>query len=211
MALNTDAKYFGLVVSSAGNGVVWLSDMQFDNTPLPPPQEEIISEETKKWGFTEENTAGWIASNPGALFIAWDENEKAMRVTTSNGSIGEIDGRQVVIYKDIAFLKEMQAEGFTSFSFKVTGNEIFCNYVNRGIRVFSKQNEGLDNSGIIDNPSHGLYVYETYGTEVGIEEFTVSVDIARFLALNADAKYFGLVVSSAGNGVVWLSDMQFDK
>ena len=70
----------------------------------------------------------------------------------------------------------------------------------------------MDTAGIDDadaSKEKGIYVYGDFGTEADTTEFTVTINIDEFLALNENANYVGVVLAMAGGTTAYFSDMQF--
>ena len=189
----------------AGGTTAYFSDMQFVKYPTA---KELAAE----YGFTAENDANWnVTSNASVFAKEWDETAGAMKVSMVNAN-ANINGRYYVTYTSIDVLKAAQEANFDIVTFKVTSSDGAFAPEGKGLRIYSKQNNGLDGAAIDDadaSKEKGIYVYGDFGTEADTTEFTVTINIDEFLALNENANYVGVVLAMAGGTTAYFSDMQF--
>ena len=223
LALNASVNYLGIVLSMPSGTTAHFSDMTFYQKPQATEADLLA-----KYGFSLKNNPStasggiWDVNAGGTVARSWDADRNAMKLTMANPNAG-LDGRDFVTYTDISILKEALKAGFTTFTFKVTSEDgafaeaertVGANTVQNGIRVYSKQTPGRngDAGGIRDTSqakSYGTYIYKDFGTGGGVSEFTVTIDIAEFLALNENASYFAFVFSAPNGTSIYLSDMHF--
>ena len=213
LALNASANYVGIVLNMPSSTNAYFSNLQFTNMEKPPvdePTEEptVADQLAMQYGFTETNVTIWSATSGGVFSRVWDASANALKVNMVN-TTAAINGRYFVMYRPINMLKDAQAAGMESVSFKVTSADGAFTDAGRGLRIYSKQNSGVDGVGIDTNASAGVYVYGDFGTAAGTTEFTVTINIADFLALNPNAGYLGIVLNMVGNTNAYFSDMQF--
>lgn len=220
LSANADAKQFRFVVAGPKGNYIYFTNFDFVKTATTAMREVDLE---AKYGFTQINTPApaaqglWEVQPGGTYAKDWDATANAIKITMKNANSG-LYGRDFVAYTDIAILKEAAAAGFAMMSFKVKSTDGAFTDAARGIRVYSKQTPGRNgdgagigdaNGGTAAAEAFGTYVYKDFGTEAGVTEFTVTIDIAEFLALNAEAKYFALVFSMPNGTTAYLSDLDF--
>jgi hypothetical protein len=198
------------------NTSAYFSDLTFLKAVEEEQTGMTEAELMKKYGFTEENSLSpirggiWDSNTGGVFGKGWDATANATKVNMVNAN-ANISARDFVMYTSIQLLKDAQAAGYTKISFKVTSTDGAFTDEGRGLRVFNKQNAGRDTAGITTNASAGIYEYKDFGIEAGTTEITVTIDIAEFLALNANGNYIGIVLNMPVNTTAYFSDMQFLK
>jgi hypothetical protein len=180
------------------------------------PDDPVEPTLAEKYAFNAKNSVssangGLWDINSGNVFVKeWDATANAMKITMVNAR-AYMQGRDFVTYTTIEMLKEAQSAGYAGISFKVVSADGAFTEEGRGLRVYSKQNAGRDTAGITTNASAGIYEYKDFGIEAGTTEITVTIDIAEFLALNANGNYIGIVLNMPVNTTAYFSDMQFLK
>ena len=201
-ALNENVKYLGLNAANGTGCSFYISDLQLLEEPEP---EDLAT----KYGFNEVNSGagGKWTSTSKVMGRVWDAGHNGMKITM-NDSGAAIDGRYYVFYTDIAMLTEAQAEGYKGMSFKVSSDDGAFTNVNRGIRIYSKANSDAD-AGAIQNGTAGVYVYGDFGLAADTTEFTVTIDIDEFIALNEDAGYLGIVMNIPNATNAYFSDLAY--
>ena len=217
LAMDANAKQFRFVIANAANNTLWFSNFRVRNATAEELAGAAAAELQTKYGFTSTNSTRpkfggkWEVASEAQIFngINWDATEQAMKVGMYSTSAA-INGRYHVIYTGIDMLKDAYNAGFTTMTFKVRSSDAFT-ADGRGVRVYSKQNSGLDSAGIETNANAGIYVYGDFGTAANTTEFTVTIDIAAFLALNANANYMGIVMNIPGSTYAYFSDLNFTK
>ena len=225
LAMNEEANQFRFVLGGAKNNYVYFTDFRLRKTATA---DELAEDLEAKYGFsatTSYSTASggiWDVNAGGTTAKSWDATANAMKIVMANANSG-LDGRDFVTYTDISILKEAQAAGFTTMTFKVSSPDgafteaertVGTATVQNGIRVYSKKTAGRngDAGGIRDTDaarSYGTYIYKDFGTGGGVTEFTVTIDIEEFLALNAEANYFAFVFSAPNGTSADFSDLNF--
>ena len=224
LAMNDNAAYFAFVINIPAGTTAYLSDMRFEKT-VQTTEADLLEKFafSAKTAYSTASNGIWDVNAGGLFSKTWDDSKKAMAIAMSNPNAG-LDGRDFVTYTDIKILKEAYEAGFKTFTFKVESENAFLeaertvngNVVQNGIRVYSKQTPGRngDAGGIRDTAtakSYGTYIYKDFGTGGGVTEFTVTVAIEEFLALNENASYFAMVLSMPSGTTAYLSDMHFIK
>ena len=228
LGLNANAKQIRFVLSTSANDKATFKNFCLQEKPNAEDLEERKQALLERYGFSEKNNSSsasggiWDVNAGSTVARSWDATKKAMKLTMANPNSG-LDGRDFVTYTDISILKAAFNAGFTTMSFKVmsedgafTGAErtVGTSTVQNGIRVYSKQTPGRngDGGGVRDTAqakSYGTYIYKDFGTGGNVTEFTVTVDIAAFLALNANAKYFAFVFSAPNGTSAYFSDLNY--
>lgn len=168
-----------------------------------------------QYGFSETTS---YSSRIGGIWDAayavmgktWDSEHNAMKIVMLNENAG-ISMRHFVIYTSIDMLTAATDIGFDKLSFMVfSDNGAFLDE-GRGLRVYSKTVSDIDNASIEDNAEEGILIYGDFGIAAGITQFTVTINISDFLALNEDANYLGIVVNIPNEGVAYFSNLTLSK
>lgn len=193
---NANADYLSIVVCGAPDTTITFRNAKFEKKDLE--KDNIFSE---------------------AYFDKWAVvNASATKVELENGVfsfVGKLQGagldqRNYACYAAIDYLKEAKELGYKIISFKVTGNDDFASFANKGTRVYSKLNAGQD-VGAIKDGTTGVKVYKDFGTEAGEKEFIVTIDIDEFLALDTNAKYIAFVINVPKDCKLTISEFALKK
>ena len=203
LALDASANQLRFVISAPSGNEVYFSNFHVKMLGV----EESF---TKEYGFNLANSGAggkWNTTTGGVITREYDAEKDAMKVTMLNAGAA-INGRYFVLYTPIAMITEAKELGFNQVSFKVSSDNGAFTDAGRGIRIYSKANSGAD-GGAIDGQgtTSGVYVYGDYGTTAGTTEFTVTIDINTFIALNPSAGYIGIVMNIPQNTTAYFSDL----
>ena len=203
LALDASANQLRFVISAPSGNEVYFSNFHVKMLGV----EESF---TKEYGFNLANSGAggkWNTTTGGVITREYDAEKDAMKVTMLNAGAA-INGRYFVLYTPIAMITEAKELGFNQVSFKVSSDNGAFTDAGRGIRIYSKANSGAD-GGAIDGQgtTSGVYVYGDYGTTAGTTEFTVTIDINTFIALNPNAGYIGIVMNIPQNTTAYFSDL----
>ena len=210
---NSSVQYFGIVLGGAKNSTLSIKNWRVETREKL--NEYRVSSLLPNYGFSEDNISKWFTANSSGLKLGWD-NEKGMSLTAQMANSG-LWTRDTMVYTPATFLRIAQSAGYQGVSFSVKADDEFASYVpgsangialGKGIRVVSKMVDGRDDNRIMDGMATGIYQYGDFGTESGISEFTVTISLDSFFALNPDMKYLGLVVGSPAGSSFYLSDLK---
>lgn len=200
--LNRNAGYMGIVCSVPMGGHVAFSNLAFSKDGGKTPEQELIENNI----FSESYVSEWcdIAGNTKLQYAG------GKTYFTVNAAGSNLTSRNHVDYISVEYLKKASAAGFTTMSFKVTGDDAFAAYAGKGIRVYNKADKtsqaGGRDVGAIKDGTEGVKIYKDFGTEEGEKEFIVTINIDEFFALNPEGKYMAFVLSAPQGSILSISD-----
>lgn len=203
ISLNPSAGYIGFVMNIPNATNAYFSDLSVSRSTT----EELVA----KYGFNEANSGAsgkWTAASAGITARVWDSTNNAMKVQTQGYNA---PSRFPVIYTPIEMVEEAQAAGFSHISFTVSSNDGAFTDEGKGIRVFSKRDEGAGSYNIQTFSTAGIYVYNDYGMEADTTDFTVVIDINDFLTKSAayTPNYLAIAIYAPTNTTAYFKDMTF--
>lgn len=210
---NSNVQYFGIVLGGAKNSTLSIKNWRIGTREQL--NEYRVSSLLPNYGFSEENISKWFVANQSGVKLGWDE-EKGMSLTAQMANTG-LWTRDSMAYTPVTFMRIAQSAGYQAISFTVKADDEFASYVpgaangialGKGIRVVSKMVDGRDDNRIIDGMATGICQYGDFGTESGISQFTITISLDSFFALNSNAKFLGLVVGAPAGSSFYLSDLK---
>ena len=209
---NEHVQYFGIVLGGGANSSLTIKNWRIGTTEDLNVYRSLSL--IPNYGFFEENVAKWTSVNTAGIKLGWD-SDLGMMLTPQMANAG-LWQRYCMVYTPVTFMRIAQSAGYEGISFTVKTDEGFENYepgsanglpLGKGLRVVSKMKDGADDNRIVDGYATGIYQYADFGGEPGISEFTVTIALDDFFALNEDVKYLGLTVGTPLGGSLYLSDL----